>query len=172
MKPSFLSVVAVMVAVTNPISAMAAAYLCVEDAITGFNWEGGKWVQRNFRPQQRLIRKHALDDRVAVVCGDDIAQRGLKTEIGPSEVLAFIHGCYSRTEVGAEVGYADLCREWLVEFGKVTQVACSQYGAEYEFNPAGAYLSTTTFGALGSYGSDDPRDSLGIAVGRCSTVSP
>jgi len=171
MKLTILPVVVVMLAVANPVPAVAAAYLCVEDAVTGFDWEGGRWVQKNFRPQQWLIRKHELDDPVSSACVYQMTEGGLNVEWKPGEAQTSVYACYTRTEVGEEVGYAGPCREWLSKSGEVTQIECEGFVSTYRFTSSGEYVSTTTFGAFGNASTEDQRDSLGLAVGRCSIVS-
>jgi hypothetical protein len=169
-KRSYLSAVVVLAAIANPLPAVSAAYLCIEDALTGFDWKGGHWVQTNFITSQYLIRKHDPDDPIAATCYAELARDGREiARINEKQTHTF--GCYSHTEVGAEPSYPSACREWLDQNGGIALIQCSSVALQYQFMPTGEYFSTRDFGAVGTFSAEDERDSLGIAVGRCSVVS-
>lgn len=59
-----LLVPAIASAQTEPTPLADFTSLCEETASTGFNWEGGGWVQRNFSPQKFVVRKiNKAEDR-------------------------------------------------------------------------------------------------------------
>lgn len=138
---------------------MAATSLCVEDAATGFNWENGKWVQSNFITSTYVIRPLSESEKIGDLCRAVVSASIDKRQV-----------CYVRHEVGETPtsGNVSQCTEYPLGSTETSVVRCDKGFAEYQFEPNGEFLLTRTMNT----GGDDYRDSLAIAVGKCSVVAP
>lgn len=167
MKKYLVRLLSAIVVASNPLTATAAAYLCVEDAVTGFDWDNGRWIQRNYFATQWLVRKHGPDEAVAAFCFTEMKLDGLSPGgKGPDGTF----GCYSRSEVGQPVGFVHRCREFLATDGTLHSIDCARYILPYRFFPNGEYVATQTY-EISPPPHEGQRDSLSIAVGRCSVVT-
>lgn len=138
---------------------LAATSLCVEDAATGFNWENGKWVQSNFFTASYIIRPIAKSETIGRYCREAIAESSDKRQ-----------ACYARYEVGETPGSSDVtqCTEFPLNGTETNFVRCDKAYAPYNFEPSGEFTLTR----INAPRADDYRDSLAIAVGKCSVVAP
>lgn len=172
MQPRWFACALIVAVAINPIPAAATAYLCIEDAVTGFDWEGGKWVQKNFLTSQWIVRKYERGDETADTCFQLLMKDGLLAEPPPGSVMLLEYGCYSRSEVGTEPGFVHRCKENWDGDGTLRLVECTDYLLPYRFIPNAEYISTTTYPAPRPNGFEgNERDSISVAVGRCSVVS-
>lgn len=157
---------------------MAATYLCVEDASTGFNWKDGRWVQTNFYEHQNIVRKHSLSDDIAVRCFNTLARSGRSTEPVVDlyvETVKSGFGCYSQARIGEEVDDMSVtpCQETYFE-DKLRSVRCEEgLFTKFKFEPAGEFILTRNYSApITPVDPTRDRDSLLMAVGKCSVISP
>ena len=69
---------------------LSVTYLCIEDDKTGFNWEGGQWVQSGFHPSKYLIKKNNNFDYLATFkFGSENSSTDCKGGFVNDELLCF-----------------------------------------------------------------------------------
>ena len=118
---------------TEPTPLADFTSLCEETASTGFNWEGGEWVQRNFSPQKFIVRKiNRAEDRPKQ--GYDNLCLEANREEG--------QGCYSVAPPGEPQRFR-WCDEYLDHgaWGNLTRIDCSAtlWFNVFSFLPSGPF---------------------------------
>lgn len=169
-----LGAIIALVVMAQP--ALAATSLCVETSKTGFDWSQGAWTQSNFLTSQIIVRKVEMTDPAAEFCRSVFESDKLQEGIVRSEYSASRNACYLHYDVGTEPSYTSgqVCVEILGEADSVVFVTCSRSRfISFDFEPSGEYLSTRTYAAPdSSRTATDERDSLAMAIGKCSIIAP
>lgn len=144
---------------------LAASYLCIEDAATGFNWENDAWVQSNYFTSTYIVRTVQADEEIGEFCRAMIASEGPQ----PNQRTA----CYALHVMGEPVTSANvtLCNEYPPSGKDITLVRCDAAFVPYEFRTNGEFIIKRVNGGLNAP-VDGGRDSLAIGVGKCSLVTP
>jgi len=124
---------AMAAAQTEPTPLADFTSLCEETASTGFNWEGGEWVQRNFSPQKFIVRKiNKAEDRPKQGYDNLCLEANRKGG----------QGCYGVAPPG-ETQRFRWCSEYLDEgtSGTLTRIDCSAPlpFTEFVFLPSGPF---------------------------------
>lgn len=173
----FLILPLVLLAATASAQVKPFKVICIEEKSTGYNWKSGNWVQTNFIARDKFtIQK--IDTNVLskdsghhMFCGD-----------GGDVLWKLSNGCYQFNELGEKPSALNT-RECSENFHYSSNdrgyIDCPGGVARNHiiFKPDGEFVSfSSSFGVGmaiqdGSAGSDKPRDSITVSVGKCSVIS-
>ena len=130
--------------------------LCVSEKETGFDWQSGNWVQKNFKPgEQLLIQKIAGSDPF---CKADVT----------TDKSGFSKGCYQIKVLGSPSSFLDIpevCDE-ASEKNSLKVVHCRRIS----FHPDGRFIRLPWHADIFDNPKNDTKDSLVLSVGRCSRI--
>lgn len=152
--------------------------LCAVSLSTGFNWEGGRWVQTNFLRQNYLVSR--VDEEGHWPCELALLQEEATTNAEPGAFGGQTrYGCWSLATVGEVPNEASgfrLCLEYYTDSLALERLDCDRGNNTW----APPYtISQTTLGQVEfvRWGSDIVRsedggraDSLFMEVGACSVL--
>ena len=146
--------------------------ICVADKATGFNWKNDDWIYATFKPETYIIRK--LDGRNES-CSIVEQERGEFTRpiVMSEPKWGSAKRCYLRSAMGRKdpLPIADRCEElWGDSNGKLVlqTIFCQGTSSKYNVQIDGAFVLTTTYGALMK---DQPRDSVILELEKCSVIN-
>ncbi|RYF83963.1 MAG: hypothetical protein EOO29_01390 [Comamonadaceae bacterium] len=142
--------------------------ICISDKETGFNWKSGEWVQANFKAGTKLLVQK-LDIEAYAARPPDERPHMCKPEPGTSfGTLSTSRGCYLVKEMGAPSSLlsAEMCDE-ILDKNNLNVVHCRRFS----FHPDGRFIQFPSHADISSNPKDDYKDSLALAVGKCSRLS-
>jgi hypothetical protein len=153
----------------------ALTVLCLEDSSIGFNWTEEEWTPSKYPPESYIVKKLEASDPLGSACFDLMAHIGrsatpVKSEYSGSSSTS----CYARYGVGSEPTMLDveMCTEMWTDDGSLNAVYCQEgILAKFNFSPNGEFVIDRTF-AVPRLSQKPERDSLVLAVGKCSVIEP
>lgn len=168
MKRFALAVLVVVFGVPNAFSGderySKVVTVCQRELATGFNWEGGKWVQANFAGGRKTtIRK--IDTSYFEKNPDEISPSVcMNSSANQSGDSYAREGCYLIEDEGLKksVIFAEKCTE-IYKNGKLFGVQCDQIG----FSPDGLFVRHPAHKDIDEQPQDGYKDSLVVSVGKC-----
>lgn len=157
--------------------------ICQEDMASGFSWSGGKWAPARFKSDTKLHIKRYSSEQVQASesSSSNILERPLSclnenldktfelSPVGGAERFAR-RSCYLVKEFGQKAAPfvdAEVCIE-TYEKNSIAKVECKSV----HFNPNGLFIRLPWRTAMDVSASpeNDYKDSLSLAVGKCSSV--
>lgn len=158
--------------VLSPVHAEEEFYtaLCIEKGSTGFNWENGKWVQTNFKPEKYLIERVEIVDsnEKSSICLDKYKS----TDLSVLGSFKKDKGCYGIRDFGTEIKNHRyrLCPESYRKKGSTWELQWVGCGG-WKFLPNGPFHRTEWKGiVLDPKPENDYKPSLAISHGTCSKL--
>ena len=167
----------VMAQISSPTALNA---VCIEEQASGFNWKGGRWQPAKYQSDEKLhirrltpeeVSKDAAEtfDRPISCLNMDLKTAHDVSGFGETGKLAR-RACYSIKEFGKEALLmisAELCTE-IFNNTVLEKVECKSM----HFSPNGLFIRLPWYQAMNtsSKPQNDYKDSLVIAVGKCSVL--
>lgn len=142
--------------------------ICITDKEVGYNWKAGEWVPASFKSGTKiLVQKFDL----ASYEGKPAYLRpyACKPEpVGGFGDLVVTRGCYLVKDFGTATHMfnAEMCDE-LTNKGVLESVKCRKI----TFHPDGRFIQLPWHADISDKPEDDKKDSLVLAVGKCSRFS-
>ena len=151
--------------------------LCVATGATGFSLEKGKWVQRNFKTEQFVVKKVTVPkepetDRANWVIKYFKCRKQLDEEPVISDSLEVHHSCVQKNTVGEDTWRSLRCKEYLYKRkgdSKKPVFYCEGINSKLNFYPDGNYIYTFSHGKIGD-GVQSADDHV-MEMGRCSVIT-
>jgi hypothetical protein len=144
--------------------------LCVREKETGFNWKNGDWVQANFSPgKQILVQKIDVDaakDKAPLT--ENMFQPCRPEESRDLKVVIHTTACYVVKEIGTPTTILNvqMCTERFNYKHALQDVRCEQV----TFQPDGGFIERPLYVDVDLHPPKDYKDSLALAVGRCTRI--
>jgi hypothetical protein len=155
--------------------ALASTTLCVETGRTGFSWKNGEWVSVDFTVEQWIARRTTAGDPQDFGCHDRLAARGITDEIVQGQYGDSATACYVIYQVGTEPADFDIydCRESYSDEKGMWIASCESAFQDFQFGPSNEFVMSRTY-AVPVYAPENAtsKDSLVVAVGKCSVIAP
>ena len=129
--------------------------LCVSEKETGFNWVSGDWVQANFKPEEKILIQKIVGS--APTCKPDVKDGMFGTT-----------GCYLIKSLGTSptfLGIPENCDE-ISEKNSLKVVHCPKIS----FHPNGRFIRFPWHADISDNPKNGNKDSLILAVGKCSRI--
>jgi hypothetical protein len=158
-----------LVSISNPASSQS--YVCVEEASSGFDWHEGQWQRSNFTPKQYVISKAREPSAPVEFCFDDLKQNDHPTSRSQTDTNGRTFGCYFANEIGQAPSVSHLCTERGDINGEIQSIDCSGM-QNFKLAPGGEFVFSQTYPAPDIPDPTAQRDSLVLAIGKCSTALP
>lgn len=157
-------------------SSLAVTTICAEDISTGFNWEDGAWHQANYPERNWIAKEISVDDKLAVVCKAEIERDGLSIEPVMGEGFSTSYGCFTFSVVGEEPGFGDVqrCLKYMDVAGVLSSAECKHdIWMDVMFDLDGEFVLNRTAALIMSEpDAAGERDSVVLAIGKCTSVEP
>lgn len=164
-------ILGVALAMMLPAQSFAFSVLCIEDHSTGYNWRDGKWTPANYNTDQLLITDVSDDPELAGA--NCIAEDQVVSPWGSVSAKR----CFNLAAIGEPRSSSGTsrCTAWYDkdDTDKIDSVSCEGAWEDYTFTPNGEFIMSRTYSAPLSLPTDaENRDSLVLAIGKCSVVAP
>lgn len=163
-----------LVSIAQPSLGSRSGYsaVCVEEQVTGFNWQNKRWVKANFQVETFIVSRIPLEKYKSIVdarantillCSD---KSGDNYSYGNTD---YVHECYSVSKLGEKPSILDsnMCLEvW--ENKKLQSVSCNNHSSKLAFQPAGGFIKQPWHSDVRL--DEQQKDSLTLSVGKCTPI--
>lgn len=139
--------------------------LCQSEQSTGFDWSGGDWAKRNFKPETYLVKVGAPNECSNVSTGKVKEYAGVVRFRTVCGNLRKVGGTYMPIlSMKCDEGYST------VEGNEPVILRCSSSSETFAGAPNGLFQHTSSHGQVARNPPKGYKDSLAIDVGKCSLV--
>ena len=141
--------------------------LCISEKEVGFNWKEGEWDFAKFKPgKQILIQKLNL----AAYASKPAYASPVHCKAEPPETfftMTYAKGCYLIKDMGDQtvITLAETCSE-IFEESTLKVIKCKRL----TFLPDGQFIERPMHDDINPKPRNDIKDSLALAVGKCSPL--